>query len=127
MQQESISSVSEKDPNILTRSMIEMIEIIEHAIDLEMEKDASPAHLANAAVIALCRVIGGTSIYLPKATALKNKIRNNGIFKDYRAGMSKQAICKKYKVCSQEFYKIVDRERTSSRLPLNCKGQNHEQ
>lgn len=110
----------------LTPSMVEMIEIIEHSIDVEMERNASPAHLANAAVIALCRVIGGTAVYLPKATALKKKIRDNGIFKDYRAGMSKLAICKKYKITSQTFYKIIDQERSLSRLSLNIEGQDDE-
>ena len=116
MQSASKLSGPHRDQGHFTQSMIEMIEIIEHAIDIEMGRNASPTHLANASVIALCRVLGGTSVYLPRAAALKKKIRNAGIFKDFRAGMSAREISKKYKICSQAIYDIIGQERSSSLL-----------
>ena len=116
MQGTSKLSLPRRDQSHLTHSMIEMIEIIEHAIDSEMDRDASPAHLANASVVALCRVLGGTSVYLPRAAALKKKVRNAALFKDFMAGMSTREISKKYKICSQTVYDIIGQERSSARL-----------
>lgn len=110
-----------------TKSMIEMIEIIEHAIDVEMERDASPAHLANATVLALCKVLGGTAVYVPKAHAFKKALHHNQIFKDYRAGMSVREIAKKHKTCTQMIYDVIGLQRNTPRLPQEIKGQSNEQ
>lgn len=126
MQGGSTSSNTAKDQGILTQSMIEMIEIIEHAIDLEMEKDASPAALANASVVALCRVLGGTAVYLPRATALKKMERDRQIFKDYRDGMTIPDILKKHKISSQTFYSIIRAQRSSARLPQTVQEQKND-
>ncbi len=107
MQGEGRSSIQAKNQDILTQSMIEMIEIIEHAIDKEMETDASPAGLANASVVALCRVLGGTAVYLPRATALKKMERDRQILKDYLGDLPIPKILKKHKISSQTFYAIM--------------------
>ncbi|MEZ1841617.1 Mor transcription activator family protein [Pseudomonas putida] len=109
-----------------TNSMIEMIEIIEHAIDVEMERDASPAHLANATVLALCRVLGGTAVYVPKAAAFKKSIRDKQMFKDFRAGMTVREIAKKHKTSTQLVYDIIGEQRNFPRLPTEIQDQSNE-
>lgn len=111
MQGEGRSSIQANNQDILTQSMIEMIEIIEHAIDKEMETDASPAGLANASVVALCRVLGGTAVYLPRATALKKMERDRQILKDYLGDLPIPKILKKHKISSQTFYAIMRTQR----------------
>lgn len=123
MQSDSDSSTPSKDSGCMTQSMIEMIEIIEHTIDIEMEKDASPSHLANASVIALCRVLGGGVFYLPRAASLKKSMRDCEMFKDHRAGVSVHEILKKYKISSQAFYKIIGQQRLASRQQYSPGGQ----
>ena len=115
MKSESTSPSQHRDKVSVTPPLAVMIEIIEHAIDLEMEKDASPANLATTAVIALCRVLGGSTVYLPKNSALKKKARDDAVFKDYKGSMSIRDIVKKHRISSQAVYKIIERKRCSSK------------
>ncbi|WP_110968488.1 Mor transcription activator family protein [Pseudomonas huaxiensis] len=111
-----------KNQAALTQSMTDMIEIIEHAIDREMERDASPAGLANASVIALCNVLGGTAVYLPRPTALKRMERDRQIFKAYIEGVPIAETLKKHKICSQTYYSIIKKQRHSLRLQTTVNG-----
>lgn len=115
-----------KNQGALTPTMIEMIEIIEHAIDREMERDASPAGLANASVIALCQVLGGTAVYLPRPTALKRLERDRLIFKAFREGVPMAETLKKHKICSQTYYSIIKAQRRSSRLLTSAPGNEND-
>ncbi|MDN5674311.1 MAG: hypothetical protein L0G86_03450 [Pseudomonas sp.] len=111
-----------KDQGALTQTMIEMIEIIEQAIDEEMERDASPAALANASVIALCQVLGGTAVYLPRPTALRKLERDRQIFKAFREGVPIVETLKKHKISSQTYYSIIRAQRRSSNILTNETG-----
>lgn len=115
-----------KDQGALTQTMIEMIEIIEHAIDKEMERDASPAGLANASVIALCQVLGGTAVYLPRPTALKKLERDRQIFKAFREGVPIAETLKKHRICSQTYYSIIKSQRRSSQLITSAPGSEND-
>lgn len=96
-----------KNTGELAESMQEMIEVLERSIDQEMERDASPGHLARAAVIALCDVMGGGIIYLPRGTALKKKLRDNAIYGDHLRGLSHKDLIRKYKIASAQMYGII--------------------
>ncbi|EKT4506164.1 hypothetical protein QEM14_003859 [Pseudomonas putida] len=126
MHGESAVPNSAEETTCFTESMVELLGIIEHAIDVEMENDASPSHLANASVLALCRVLGGTAIYLPRATALKKKLRNLTILKDFKAGMLVRDIAKKHRISGQLVYDIIGPSRISSRLLTEAKGKSNE-
>lgn len=103
-----------KDLNPLPKSMIEMLEIIEHSINKEMELDASPHHLAKSAVIAVCDVMGGGMIYLPRGTALKRKLRSEALCSDFLSGMAHEELIRKYAIASQTVYDIITDERALS-------------
>ncbi|VVP60399.1 hypothetical protein PS900_06186 [Pseudomonas fluorescens] len=103
-----------KDLNPLPKSMIEMLEIIESSINKEMELDASPHHLAKSAVVAVCDVMGGCTIYLPRGTALKRKLRSEAIYSDFLNGMAHEELIRKYAIASQTVYDIITDERALS-------------
>lgn len=109
-----------KDVSPLPKSMIEMLEIIEHSINREMDLDASPHHLAKSAVIAVCDVMGGGMIYLPRGTALKKKLRSEALYADFLNGMPHEDLIKKYAMASQTVYGIITDERALS-LATNFK------
>ena len=103
-----------KDVSPLPKSMIEMLEIIEHSINREMDLDASPHHLARSAVIAVCDVMGGGMIYLPRGTALKKKLRCEALYADFLNGMTHEDLIRKYAMASQTVYGIITDERALS-------------
>lgn len=105
---------SNKSP--LSKVMIEMIEVVEHSVNKEMDRDASPKHLARAAVIAVCSVMGGMSIYLPRGDALKKDLRDEALYEDYTKGLKHTELVRKYRVGSQHVYKIINEK---IRLDLN--------
>ena len=103
-----------KDLNPLPKSMIEMLEIIEHSINKEMELDASPHHLAKSAVVAICDVMGGGMIYLPRGIALKKKLRSEALYSDFLIGIPHEELIRKYAIASQTVYDIITNERALS-------------
>lgn len=114
MQETEKKAGRKKDLNPLPKSMIEMLEIIEHSINKEMEFDASPHHLAKSAVVAICDVMGGGMIYLPRGTALKKKLRSEALYADFLNGMTHEDLIRKYAVASQTVYDIITNERALS-------------
>lgn len=98
-------------PESLPMVMIELIEIIERSLEKEMERNASPKHLARSAVIAVCDALGGMSMYLPKGATLERKLKDESIYDDFLSGIEHQEIINKYKASSQTVYKIISRER----------------
>lgn len=100
-----------KDVNSLPKSMVEMLEIVEHSINKEMDLDASPHHLAKSVVIAVCDVMGGGMIYLPRGAALKKKLRNEALYSDYLSGVKHEELIRKYAISSQAVYGIITDER----------------
>lgn len=90
-------------PNI----MLEMAEVIEHSIDKEMDKDASPKHLAKSAVIAICSVMGGSTLYIPYGKVLERKLMREALYRDFLDGMEHKDLIKKYKTSSQTVYRII--------------------
>ncbi|QLG94094.1 hypothetical protein HZF02_20030 [Pseudomonas yamanorum] len=98
---------SSKKPISWPTIMLEMIEVIEHSIDKETEKDASPKHLAKSAVVAVCRVMSGNTLYIPYGTVLERKLMHESLYKDHLDGMEHKDLIKKYKTTSQTAYKII--------------------
>jgi Mor family transcriptional regulator len=113
------SPLSKKFP--LSKVMMEMIEVIEHSVDKEMERDASPKHLARAAVIAVCSVMGGVSIYLPRGDALEKQLRDESLYEDHVKGLKHKELIRKYRVSSQLVYAIIN-ERHALRLESQLRG-----
>lgn len=105
---------SNKSP--LSKVMVEMIEVIEHSVNKEMDRDASPKHLARAAVIAVCSVMGGMSIYLPRGDALKKELRDEALYQDHTKGLTIIELVRKYRIGSQHVYTIINNK---MRLELN--------
>lgn len=87
--------------------MQEMIEVIELSIDKEMERDASPRHLAESAVIAVCNVMGGNALYLPYGTTLELRIKRTALYKDFLDGMDHKSLVRKHKISSPNVYRII--------------------
>jgi Mor family transcriptional regulator len=96
--------------------MVEMIEVIEHSVNKEIDRDASPKHLAQAAVVAVCSVMGGMSIYLPRGDALKRELRDEALHQDHIKGLTIIELVRKYRVGQQHVYTIINNK---MRLNLN--------
>lgn len=104
-------AIRELTLNLWPKSMIEILELIEHSINKEMEFDASPHHLARSAVVAVCDVMGGGMIYLPRGTALKKKTGREDLYSDFLSGTSHEDLIRKYSISSQRVYEIITEER----------------
>lgn len=109
---------SNKSP--LSKVMVEMIEVIEHSVNKEMDHDASPKHLARAAVIAVCSVMGGMSIYLPRGDALKKELRDEAIYQDHIKGCTFIELVRKYRIGNQHIRIIIN-----NKMRLNFNANLH--
>ncbi len=78
---------SMQDPTVLSRwegSLREMVEIAEAKLLAEMGPTSTTPELARHVVFAICSVMGGGVIYLPRGDALKRAMRDAAIFREWR-------------------------------------------
>ncbi|QLG92293.1 hypothetical protein HZF02_10080 [Pseudomonas yamanorum] len=107
MPESDSNAAPSKKPTNWPATMLEMTGIIERCIDKEMEEDASPKHLAKSAVLAVCRVMGGSAVYIPYGVAVEKMLMHESLYKDHLDGMEHKELIKKYKTTSNTVYKII--------------------
>lgn len=110
---------SMQDPTVLSRwegSLREMVEIAEAKLLIEMGPTATAPELARHVVFAICSVMGGGVIYLPRGDALKQAMRDAAIFREWKENrMQVPELVRKYDLANQTIYAIIARQRALHR------------
>lgn len=100
----------------LNATMREMLEVIEHSLSKDPCCRTQASRLSHTVLLALCGTMGGTTFYLPKATAIKRRLRKEAIYLDYKAGVSVSQLISKYRIPSPTVYSIIEELRLESRI-----------
>lgn len=95
-------------------TMLEMLEVVEHSISEQPNKERSPHALARAVVLGLCRTFGGAVFYLPMGAAAERKARDFDIYTSWRNNVPIPQLAKNYRLGSQAIYEIIARERKAA-------------
>ena len=108
-----------QDPEVLNRwegSILEMVELVEIALQAKLGNKVHVPELARHVVLALCETMGGSVMYLPRGSALKRAMRDAAIFHDWRVNNTNPtALVRKYRLASQTIYEIIARQRALHR------------
>ncbi|PHN55643.1 transcriptional regulator [Pseudomonas sp. ICMP 8385] len=110
---------SMQDPTVMSRwegSLREMVEIAEAKLLVELKPDVSAAELARHVVFAICSVMGGGVVYLPRGDSLKRALRDAKIYRDWKDnGTPIPELVSKYDLANQTIYDIIRRQRALHR------------
>ncbi len=108
-----------RDPTVLSRwegSLREMVEIAEAKLLVEIKPGVEVAELARHVVFAICSVMGGKVVYLPRGDALKRALRDAGIYRDWKDNsIPIPDLVSKYDLANQTIYDIIRRQRALHR------------
>ena len=108
-----------QDPAVLSRwegSLREMVEIAEAKLLVEIKPGMEAAELARHVVFAICSVMGGKVVYLPRGDALKRALRDAGIYRDWKDNsIPIPDLVTKYDLANQTIYDIIRRQRALHR------------
>lgn len=110
---------SMQDPTVMSRwegSLREMVEIAEAKLLVELKPGVSAAELARHVVFAICSVMGGGVVYLPRGDSLKRALRDAKIYRDWKDnGTPIPELVSKYDLANQTIYDIIRRQRALHR------------
>lgn len=110
---------SMQDPTVMSRwegSLREMVEIAEAKLLVELKPDVSAEELARHVVFAICSVMGGGVVYLPRGDSLKRALRDAKIYRDWKDnGTPIPELVSKYDLANQTIYDIIRRQRALHR------------
>ena len=108
-----------QDPTVISRwegSLREMVEIAEAKLLVEIKPGVEAAELARHVVFAICSVMGGRVVYLPRGDALKRALRDAMIYRDWKDNVIKiPDLVSKYDLANQTIYDIIRRQRVLHR------------
>lgn len=108
-----------QDPAVLSSwegSLREMVEIAEAKLLAEIKPDVPAAELARHVVFAICSVMGGRVVYLPRGDALKRALRDAKIYREWKdIGTPIPELVSKYDLANQTIYDIIRRQRALHR------------
>lgn len=108
-----------KDPTVLSRwegSLREMVEIAEAKLLVEVKPGVEAAELARHVVFAICSVMGGKVVYLPRGDPLKRALRDAKIYRDWKDNDTPiPDLVSKYDLANQTIYDIIRRQRALHR------------
>lgn len=108
-----------QDPTVLSRwegSLREMVEIAEAKLLVEIKPGIEAAELARHVVFAICSVMGGKVVYLPRGDALKRALRDAKIYRDWKDNNTPiPDLVSKYDLANQTIYDIIRRQRALHR------------
>ena len=100
-----------QDPTVISRwegSLREMVEIAEAKLLVEIKPGVEAAELARHVVFAICSVMGGRVVYLPRGDALKRALRDAMIYRDWKDNVIKiPDLVSKYDLANQTIYDII--------------------
>lgn len=110
---------SMNDPTVLARwegTLGAMVKIAEIELGKALNDDQRATDLAQRVIFAVCEHLGGSVMYLPRGTRLKNAIRDVAIYRDWREhGIIPADLVGKYTLSSQTIYAIINRQRALHR------------
>lgn len=108
-----------QDPTVISRwegSLREMVEIAEAKLLVEIKPGVEAAELARHVVFAICSVMGGRVVYLPRGDALKRALRDAKIYRDWKDNNTPiPDLVSKYDLANQTIYDIIRRQRALHR------------
>ena len=108
-----------QDPTVVSRwegSLREMVEIAEAKLLVEIKPGVEAAELARHVVFAICSVMGGKVVYLPRGDALKRALRDAKIYRDWKEHNTPiPDLVSKYDLANQTIYDIIRRQRALHR------------
>lgn len=108
-----------EDPAVLLRwegTLKEMVEIAEVELLAKLGERTDVPEISRAVVFAICDVMGGSVVYLPRGDALKKAMRDASIFRDWRdKNMHPSELVRKYRLASPTVYDIIARQRALHR------------
>lgn len=107
------------DPAVLLRwegTLKEMVEIAESELRAKLGERTDVPEIARYVVFAICDVMGGSVVYLPRGEALKKAMRDASIFRDWRDNnIQPSELVRKYRLASPTIYDIIARQRALHR------------
>lgn len=107
------------DPAVLLRwegTLKEMVEIAEAELRAKLGERTDVPEIARFVVFAICDVMGGSVVYLPRGEALKKAMRDASIFRDWRDNnIQPSELVRKYRLASPTIYDIIARQRALHR------------
>lgn len=107
------------DPAVLLRwegTLKEMVEIAESELRAKLGERTDVPEIARYVVFAICDVMGGSVVYLPRGEALKKAMRDAAIFRDWRDNnIQPSDLVRKYRLASPTIYDIIARQRALHR------------
>lgn len=110
---------SMSDPTVLARwegTLGAMVKVAETELRKALSDDQRATDLAQRVIFAVCENLGGSVMYLPRGTRLKNAMRDVAIFRDWREnGIIPADLVGKYTLSSQTIYAIINRQRALHR------------
>jgi len=108
-----------QDPAVLLRwegTLKEMVEIAEAELRAKLGERTDVPEIARFVVFAICDVMGGSVVYLPRGEALKKAMRDASIFRDWRDNnIQPSDLVRKYRLASPTIYDIIARQRALHR------------
>lgn len=108
-----------QDPTVMAAwegTLREMVEIAEAKLLVELKPGISAAELARHVVFAICSVMGGGVVYLPRGDALKRALRDAAIYREWRENDTPiPDLVSKYALANQTIYDIIRRQRVLHR------------
>lgn len=103
------------DPSVLARwegTLGAMVKIAEAELCKSLDDEQQAIDLAQRIILAVCEHLGGSVMYLPRGTRLKNAMRDVAIFRDWHDnGIIPANLVGKYGLSSQTIYAIINRQR----------------
>ncbi|WP_336335978.1 Mor transcription activator family protein [Pseudomonas putida] len=100
----------------LTPGMRDVTSAIERALEENISPSSTPLELAMASALEICKMYGGTSIYVTRVSLLKKRVRDEHIYSDYSNGVPIKSLVKKYRIASPTIYDIIESYRSKTRL-----------
>lgn len=92
-------------------ALIEMRDVTVYALRDDIGEEAA-RKLGEKVVLEIARYMGGRCFYLPNGRRLERFVRNQNIWEDHTAGMSVNALAKRYRLTHASIYQILDQQRT---------------
>lgn len=71
------------------------------------QQNGGAMEIADQAVLEIAAHLGGQSLYIPLAAAIRTRLRNSKIYRDYTAGIAVADLAKHHQMSCANIYRII--------------------
>ena len=100
------------DPGSWPAFLAELVDVVADHMQTRERLDAEAAMAkAQDVILVIAHYLGGRAVYLPRDDKLKRAIRDNSIYRAWKAGASHVELSRKTGLTTARIYSIIDSQR----------------